>query len=34
MKEEHVFECNGIVAYSCLDLEDKFLFVATWEGDL
>ena len=34
MKKEHVFKCNGIVAHSCLDIKDEFLFVATWKGDL
>ncbi len=34
MKEEHVFKCNGIVAYSILDFKDEFLFVATWLGQL
>lgn len=34
MKEEHVFKCNGIVAYTCLDKNDEFLFVATWTGQI
>ena len=34
MKEEHVFKCNGIVEYICLDWNDDFLFVITDLGQL
>ena len=34
MKEEHIYKCNGVVAYTCLDLKDEFIFVVTWSGFL
>ena len=34
MKEEHIFNFNGIVASSCLDQKDLYLFAVTWSGNL